>query len=345
MTFAFRGCLQVGGRGTLAGGGGVMVRIGTWNLENLFRPGDEGGPSSDAAYRAKLDALATTITDIEPDVLAVQEIGNPDALADLAERVGGAWFRETAPVAPGERPIRVGYLSRLPLTDVAPVSAFAPGLDPVQVADDGPPAAAMGRAALRARVEVAGQPVDLLTCHLKSKLLSYPPGRGGRPRFNPRDEGERARHGVYALGRRAAEAATVRAEATRLLADLGRDRAVIVLGDLNDVPDAATTQILYGPPGSEIGTAGFAETDNGERQRLWNLAGYIPVAQRFSRRYRGRDELIDHILVSHFVVTRVRDGQVRTDGTGPMPSVDDDPRSRRDAPGSDHRPVVARVDL
>ncbi|MGQ0575013.1 MAG: endonuclease/exonuclease/phosphatase family protein [Pseudonocardia sp.] len=322
-----------------------MVRIGTWNLENLFRPGDAGGPSSDAAYRAKLASLARTITDIEPDVLAVQEVGNPDALADLADAAGGGWTVATAPVGPGERPIRCGYLSRLPLTSVEPVTAFPPGLAPVQVADEGPPATGMGRAALRARVDVGGRAVDLLTCHLKSKLLSYPPGPGGRPRFDPRDEGERARAAVYALARRAAEAATVRAEATRLLGDLGRERAVIVLGDLNDVPDAATTQLLLGPPGSEIGTAGFAEPDRGEQQRLWNLTARIPAEQRFSRRYRGRDELIDHILVSHLVVGLVRDGQVRTDGTGPMPSVGDDPRARRDAAGSDHRPVVARVDL
>jgi endonuclease/exonuclease/phosphatase family metal-dependent hydrolase len=320
-----------------------VARIGTWNLENLFRPGDDDGPTTQAAYEAKLAALATTIAGIEPDVLAVQEVGDPDALADLADRLGGDWTVQTAPVSAGARPIRVGYLSRLPLTELTPVSAFPPGIDPVQVADDGPAATAMGRAALRARVEIGGRAVDLVTCHLKSKLLSYPPGPSGRTRFNPRDEGERARVGCYALARRAAEAATVRAEATRLLGL--PDAAVVVLGDLNDVTDAATTQILSGPPGSEIGTAGFDAPDRGDGQRLWNLAPRIPADQRFSRRHRGRDELIDHILVSHALVGLVRDEQVRTDATGPMPSITDDPRLRRDAPGSDHRPVVARIDL
>ena len=64
------------------------MRIGTWNLENLFRPGP-GGPSTDAVYQAKLDSLAATITALAPDVLAVQEVGDPAALADLAARVGG----------------------------------------------------------------------------------------------------------------------------------------------------------------------------------------------------------------------------------------------------------------
>lgn len=29
-----------------------MFTIATWNLENLFRPGDEAGPESNAAYQA-----------------------------------------------------------------------------------------------------------------------------------------------------------------------------------------------------------------------------------------------------------------------------------------------------
>jgi hypothetical protein len=94
-------------------------------------------------------------------------------------------------------------------------------------------------------------------------------------RFQPRDEGERARYAAYALYRRAAEAVTVRAFADHLLdgADLGSGvggaggdgsdegavgagvrRRLVVVGDLNDEPKAATTQILLGPPGSELGT-------------------------------------------------------------------------------------------
>jgi hypothetical protein len=61
-----------------------------------------------------------------------------------------------------------------------------------------------------------------------------------------------------------------------------------VLGDLNDEVKAATTQILNGPPGSEIGTGGFDQPGHGHRQRLWNLAPRIPEAQRSSRIYRGR---------------------------------------------------------
>ncbi len=88
-----------------------MVTVGTWNLENLFRPGNEAGSDSDAAYEAKLTALAETITTLAPDVLAVQEVGEPDALADLVGRLGGTWH--TALADPDSRGIRVDVLSRL----------------------------------------------------------------------------------------------------------------------------------------------------------------------------------------------------------------------------------------
>jgi hypothetical protein len=76
---------------------------------------------------------------------------------------------------------------------------------------------------------------------------------------------------------------------------------------------------------------------------LWNLAARIPQPQRFLRIYRGRRELIDHILASHLVTRAVADGAVTT-GAAPA-SIDDNPNARRDQPGSDHRPLVATIDL
>lgn len=124
-------------------------------------------------------------------------------------------------------------------------------------------------------------------------MLSYPGGR-----FTPRDEDQRARYGGYALNRRAAEAATVRIQANATLDGRGTTRRLVVLGDLNDTVDAATTQLLLGPGGSEIGTPGQDRPDAGDGSRLWNTAPLIGEEVRYSRIYRGRRELIDHILLS-----------------------------------------------
>jgi endonuclease/exonuclease/phosphatase family metal-dependent hydrolase len=49
---------------------------------------------------------------------------------------------------------------------------------------------------------------------------------------------------------------------------LRHQKAVVVCGDLNDEPEAATTQILQGPAGSEIGIEGFKWDDKGDGFRF-----------------------------------------------------------------------------
>jgi endonuclease/exonuclease/phosphatase family metal-dependent hydrolase len=313
-------------------------------VENLFRPGSDFGPKDEPTYQAKLASLARTITHVAPDVLGLQEVGQRGALADLVERLDGDWHTVLSGQFGADHPIRVGFLSRHPMRVVADTSAFPARLASLQ-ADDDPTrrTTRMGRGALAVQVELAGEPVTVVTCHLKSKLISYPPGPGGATRFNPRNEGERARYAAYALLRRAAEAVTVRALADDLLAGEGRTRSLVVLGDLNDEPPAATTQILHGPSGSEIGTGGFDHPDKGDAWRLWNLASLIPEAERFSRVFRSRGELIDHVLVSHALVGRV--DEVHTVNQDALPSVDEDPTARRAARGSDHAPVIASFAL
>ncbi len=116
-----------------------------------------GGPRTDAAYKATLAALADTISVPAPDVLAVQEVGDPDALADLAERAGGGGWK-LATADPDRRGIRVGFLSRLELTDVEQVQDSPAGLRPIQVDDTATTSSTMGRAALRAVCRPAADP-------------------------------------------------------------------------------------------------------------------------------------------------------------------------------------------
>jgi endonuclease/exonuclease/phosphatase family metal-dependent hydrolase len=319
-------------------GGSTMLVVGTWNLENLYRPGGEYGPSDDETYAAKLKGLADTVNGLLPDLLGVQEVGEPEALGDLLDLLDGDWHVALSTL-PDRRGIRVGFVSRHPMTVVADSAAFPAALAPLQADDSAGVTTRMGRGLLVVRIEPTPTvAVDAIVCHLKSKLLTYPDGR-----FSPHDEGERARYSAYALYRRAAEAVTVRSMADQDLDGHGQDRAVVVLGDLNDEPQAASTQILLGPPGSELGTAGADRPDKGDAFRLWNLASLIPEDRRYSRVYRGRKELIDHILVSHALRDRVQ--EVRSVIDHPLPSVTDTPGERRDAVDSDHAPVLARIDL
>jgi hypothetical protein len=94
-------------------------------------------------------------------------------------------------------------------------------------------------------------------------------------RFHPKDEGGRYRYVAYALYRRTGEAMTVRERVNRLLAPangsfdpgdgLGREMAVIVCGDLNNEPDAATT-----PPVSAKKSTRFDPSTWGPNRRPCN---------------------------------------------------------------------------
>lgn len=70
---------------------------------------------------------------------------------------------------------------------------------------------------------------------------------------------------------------------------VGGGPAVVFCGDLNDEPDAATTQIIQGPTGSEIdprsGSA-FQRPDRGDGYRMWNLAPLLRINRTAHHRSR-----------------------------------------------------------
>jgi exonuclease III len=67
----------------------------------------------------------------------------------------------------------------------------------------------------------------------------------------------------------------------------------------------------------------------------------LPADQQYSRVYRGRGELFDHVLISRALLDRA--DQVRSTVSRPLPSIDDNPNERRDAPDSDHAPIIVQL--
>ena len=302
----------------------TTFKVMTWNLENLFLPGEAGGPDSQALFEQKLNTLAATVFDLEPDVLAVQEVGSEAAFSAPQDKVRAQYPYRQLSNLPDARGIRVGFLSKLELTDAQDVADFQgplqsiPGLDRFGNSES---VTRMSRGALRVTVQpTSGFTVQLVTAYLESKLLTFP-STLGQARFLPRNEDERAFVAGLALLKRTAEAVTLRVKANALLSD---NPALILLGDLNDVTDAATTQFLQGPPGSEIGSGGFDLPDRGDLTRLFNLAPLIAEARRYSRRYRNSKELIDHILVSSALLPgtprRLPEVDSHVDLSGGLPS-------------------------
>lgn len=283
----------------------------------------------------------------------VENLFVPDAQApqDEQDRIGAGYYPAAREGVPDGRGIRVGILSRMPFqgqpVDIVDFSGPAPinaimGLD-----NSGQPIAVtrMGRGALSVAVDAGGQTVYLITCHLKSKLLTFPGGR-----FSTTDEDLRAQVAAIALMRRSAEAAEVRRAANHLVTQYP-DHGVVVMGDLNDSQHAATSQLLLGPPGSELGTIGFNRPDQGDAARLFNTAPLIAEDRRYSRRHRGVGELLDQILASEELFPR--DNGLRrlpgvdshVDFADGLPSVSENPMTRLTEITPDHAPVTARFAL
>lgn len=118
----------------------------------------------------------------------------------------------------------------------------------------------------------------------------------------------------------------MRHHATQMLGGHGQDRALVVLGDLNDEPLAATTQILLGPPGSEFATGGFTSPTRATANGSGTSAPRLPDGRNTSRIFNGRGELIDHILISHKLAQRLDSADI---GTTELPSITADPNARR----------------
>lgn len=342
----------------------------TWNVQNLFLPTHDAGPDNQATFSRKLASLAAVIDQERPDLLALQEVG-PDGVIDRLQATLAHPMPHAIEGQPDRRGIRVAILSTTPLIASRHLRPFPHLVRPVQVKDpvfdigatpeDESRLSMMGRGSLEVTVQIAGQPVTVVTAHFKSKLISYARQLGlvGGSRFQPNDEGERYRYAAYALFQRTGEAVTIRQRLNEILANsldpgniaagAGRTTALVFCGDLNDEVAAATTQLIQGPSGSELGTGGFPRSDISDGFRMWNLARLLPDVDgepAFTRRYKGRGELIDHIFASHRLINPDNLPIARTVmSPDPLPSMGDDPNARRNDPGSDHAAVVATFQI
>ncbi len=135
----------------------AAFKVMTWNVENLFRPKVGSGPTAQAAYDAKLAGLAATISAQAPDALALQEIGQPEALEDLVKLVGP--WNTAISAHPDGRGIRVAWASAHLLGDPQNVADFPEHLLPVQTDDVGKTQAEMGRGAVAVTIEPGAGPL------------------------------------------------------------------------------------------------------------------------------------------------------------------------------------------
>ena len=106
----------------------------TWNIQNLFPVGHADGPATQQEYDDKVAGLAEVINSVEPDVLALQEVGPEQVLADL-NAACSIDFDNQLTGTPDGRGIRVALLSPRLLSNRVNITTFPPGVVPVQSRD------------------------------------------------------------------------------------------------------------------------------------------------------------------------------------------------------------------
>lgn len=199
-----------------SGAGAATFKVATYNLENYILQASGTREIKGEAAKAK---IRESIMALQPDVLAVQEMGNVEALQDLRSslKTAGLDFPYWEHVRGFDTNVHVAVLSRFPF------AARRSHTNDNYLLNGRRLQVSRGFAEVEVRVS-DDYSFTLLTAHLKSKR-----------QIAAADEAEM----------RLEEAKLLRAKVDALLASNPKAN-VVVLGDFNDTKDAASTKAVIG---------------------------------------------------------------------------------------------------
>ena len=281
--------------------------VASGNLLNLALPGrvfyDNQEPFDPAEHDRKVAWLGAMLERLNADVVGVQEVWDESALKAAVVRSG---LRYGLVVAPGAEvgatgTPRVGLATRLAVESLESIAAFAPA-ERVVVPEIGEHARferPVLKAVLRTR---QGQLLHVLVVHLKSKRPKFLQDARGEPLEDRDDPKVVARAALRSLLMRGAEAAALRG----IVVDLIRRtrEPLILLGDMNDAPHAATSQMI-------AATQAVAYDREARDVALFHALDVQtePALRRdlaYSHVHQGWPELIDQVWVSEEFVAASR---------------------------------------
>lgn len=282
--------------------------IATANLLNFANPNrtyyDNAEPYSDQEYQHKLQGISELLNKAHADIIAVQEVWDSNALESLAISLGFKPEHVVVPLASNDpaspytkghgaqNTPAVGIISRFEqleqqlLEDIAPKAA-------IDVPDVGL-YERFNRPPLLLRVDAFGQPITIITAHLKSKRAYFLRDKAGNLLEDMDDPNIRIRAKLRSLCMRAAEAASIRLS---IIERLERTREpLILLGDMNDVTGSVTTQLM-----SETGEVNYDKSMRDvalfDAARIQARYGWMKDVA-YTHIYQGMPEVIDQLFVS-----------------------------------------------
>lgn len=286
------------------------IKIGTYNVNNLYdrfddpyQSGDDfwGPRSTKSKDLIELYYLGERLRQDKPDVMGFQELENKGALVEFNTAHLGKHFDEIVVVEANDpRGIQVGLASKLPLGQVVSYQFLR---------DFGNPRKEkiFSRDLLEVEILDPDTYVPIFTVfvtHLKSKFVD-PTLKGEKREKAIKNATERRHRQAMAIG-----------QLIKRRFPNPQQGLFVVIGDMNDTPDAETLKPLLADP----------ELD------LYNTLSDLPEKERWTHYWSAKKEYsqLDYILLSPAMKYRMVPGTAHV-------------IQRGNAQGSDHRPVY--VDL
>ncbi|MEN2750731.1 endonuclease/exonuclease/phosphatase family protein [Psychrobacter sp. FBL11] len=282
--------------------------IATANLLNFANPNRiyyENAPAyNQKTYQDKLQGITELLTKAHADIIAVQEVWDSEALEALAVSLGFKAEHAIIPLASNDSSSKhtygqgaqktpaVGFISRFAqlestlLTDIVSEAV-------IDIPDVGA-YRQFNRPPLLLRVDVHGQPMTIITAHLKSKRAYFLRDESGDLLEDMDDPNIRVRAKLRSLCMRAAEAASIRMSIIQRLQHTREP--LILLGDMNDVTGSVTTQLM-----SETGEVNYdrsmRDTALFDAARIQARYGWMKDVA-YTHIHQGMPEVIDQLFVS-----------------------------------------------
>lgn len=307
------------------------LRLAMFNLLNLGVRPDADSVSAREWLPRHVESVRAAIRRLDADALAFQELLDPELLPVVTEGLG---YRHAALAERGASPLLCGVVSRHPLVEAHTV---AEGADlsvidtksGIEVTVRG----AFSRGVLQVRWEAPGLPCTLFVLHSKSKLPSFTPKRRPRGGAEPWGSfGDAGEGRLVSEAKRLAQAVEVRRAVDRVL-DRDPGAKLAVLGDFNDILEAEGPRIV-------MGDARACASPNLAGHELFACELSVPEERRFTQIYRGRREMLDHILLSRGLASHFAGAEILNEALREAPEGGDEDFEN---PDSDHAPFVVRL--
>lgn len=285
-----------------------QFNIATANLLNFANPGrlyyDNVPAYSNESYQRKLSGLTQLLSQANADIIAVQEVWDSDALEALAVSLGFRPDEVIVPLASNDKTSSytkglgavgtpsVGIISRFESLETHLLEKVVSEAV-IDIPDVGP-YEYFKRPPLLVRVDVYGQPITIVTAHLKSKRAFFLRNDDGELLEDMDDPNIRVRAKLRSLCMRAAEAASIRMSIIERLKRT--NEPLILLGDMNDITGSVTTQLMTET--SEVNyDKSMRDVALFDAARVQSRYGWMKDVA-YTHIYQGVPEIIDQLFVS-----------------------------------------------